>query len=349
VLTARINLPAERYPTPDRQAAFVNAVIEQLAALPGVQAASASDLVPGLNGAGQKDGFNIVGDPPADPGHLPVVVEVVATPDYFRTMGIVVRRGRGLLPTDDAKVVNVAVVDELLAQRFFKGRDPVGQRLALWNSSDTVQIVGVVASVKQGGLLAHEDLAQFYLPFAQAPYPFVAVIVRTAGDPAAQTAAVKQAIFRLDPTIPVSDVETMDARMGQSVGTTRFSSFLASMFAVVALVLGMVGIYSVLTYVVRQRRREIGVRLALGATRAHVLGNVLRRALVLTMSGIALGSVAAWWLSRALAGLFVGVSPHDPGVFVGAALAFALSALAAASVPAIGTTRVSPLVALTST
>jgi ABC-type antimicrobial peptide transport system permease subunit len=141
----------------------------------------------------------------------------------------------------------------------------------------------------------------------------------------------------------------MDARMGQSVGTTRFSSFLASMFAVVALVLGMVGIYSVLTYVVRQRRREIGVRLALGATRAHVLGNVLRRALVLTMSGIALGSVAAWWLSRALAGLFVGVSPHDPGVFVGAALAFALSALAAASVPAIGTTRVSPLVALTST
>jgi predicted permease len=349
VLTARIDLPEERYPTPERQAAFVSSVVEQLAALPGVHAASASDLVPGPNGAAWKDGFAIVGDPPVDPSHRSVAVRMVATPDYFRTMGIVVQRGRGVLPTDDARAVKVAVVDELLAQRFFHGRDPVGQRLALWNSPDTVEIVGVVASVRQAGLLVNEDLPDLYRPFAQSPGPFVAVTVRTAGDPAAQTAAVKQAIFRLDPTVPVSEVETMDARMAESVGTTRFSSFLASMFAFVALVLGMIGIYSVLTYIVRQRRREIGVRLALGATRAHVLGDVLRRALALTVSGIALGSVAAWWLSRALAGLFVGVSPHDPGVFVGAALAFALAALAAASVPAIGTTRVSPMVALTST
>jgi len=349
VLTARIDLPEERYPTPERQAAFVSSVVEQLAALPGVHAASASDLVPGPNGAAWKDGFAIVGDPPVDPSHRSVAVRMVATPDYFRTMGIVVQRGRGVLPTDDARAVKVAVVDELLAQRFFHGRDPVGQRLALWNSPDTVEIVGVVASVRQAGLLVNEDLPDLYRPFAQSPGPFVAVTVRTAGDPAAQTAAVKQAIFRLDPTVPVSEVETMDARMAESVGTTRFSSFLASMFAFVALVLGMIGIYSVLTYIVRQRRREIGVRLALGATRAHVLGDVLRRALALTVSGIALGSVAAWWLSRALAGLFVGVSPHDPGVFVGAALAFALAALAAASVPAFGTTRVSPMVALTST
>jgi putative ABC transport system permease protein len=349
VLTARINLPEERYPTPERQVAFVSSVVEQLAALPGVYAASVSNLVPGPNGSGYKDGFSIVGDPPADPSRLPVAVEVVATPDYFRTMGIIVRRGRGVLPTDNATAVKVAVVDELLARRFFKGRDPAGERLALWNSPDTVEIVGVVASVRQRGLLVNEDLPNLYRPFAQSPFPSVAVTVRTGGDPAAQTESVKQAIFRLDRTIPVSHIETMTARMARSVGTTRFSSFLASMFAVIALVLGMVGIYSVLTYVVRQRRREIGVRLALGASRARVLGDVLRRALALTFAGIAVGSVAAWWLARALAGLFVGVSPHDPSVFIGAAAAFALSALAAASVPAFGTTRVSPMVALTST
>jgi putative ABC transport system permease protein len=349
VLTAQIDLPEQRYPTPERLAAFVSSVVERLAALPGVHAASASNLVPGLEGAGRKNGFTIVGEPPVDPGHLPVATEVDATPDYFRTLGIVVRRGRGVLPTDDARRAKVALLDERLARRFFNGRDPLGQRLVLLNSPDTVEIVGVVASVRQGGLLLDEDLPQLYLPFAQSPTYFVAVTVRTAGDPATQAAAVKQAIFSLDRTVPVSEIETMTSRMARSVGTTRFSSFLASMFAVVALVLGMVGIYSVLTYVVRQRRREIGVRLALGATRAHVLGDVLRRALALTMTGIAFGSVAAWWLARALAGLFVGVSPHDPGIFFGAAFAFALAALAAASVPAVGTTRVSPVVALSST
>ncbi len=349
VLTARINLPAERYPTPERRAAFVGSVVEQLAALPGVRVASASDLVPGPNGAGSKNGFTIVGDPAVDPSHLPVATQIVVTPDYFRTMGIVVGHGRGVLATDDAKAVKVAVVDDLLARRFFNGRDPVGQRLALTNAPDTVEVVGVVASVKQGGLLVNQDEPELYLPFAQSPSPFVAVTLRTGGDPAAQGAALKQAIFRLDRTVPVSDIETMPARMARSVGTTRFSSFLASMFAIVALVLGMVGIYSVLTYVVRQRRREIGIRLALGASRSHVLGAVLRRALALTFTGIMFGSVAAWWLARVLAGLFVGVSPHDPDIFVGAVIAFALAALGAASVPALGTTRVSPVVALTST
>ncbi len=155
-------------------------------------------------------------------------------------------------------------------------------------------------------------------------------------------------IADLDATVPVSNVETMSEHMAQSVGTTRFSSFLASLFAAVALVLGMVGIYSVLSYIVGQRRREIAVRIALGASQSRVVGDVLRRALALAGVGIVVGSGAAWLLTRALAGLFVGVSPHDPGIFVGAAAAFAIVALAAASIPAFRTTRINPATALTS-
>jgi putative ABC transport system permease protein len=144
-------------------------------------------------------------------------------------------------------------------------------------------------------------------------------------------------------------VETMSERMVQTMGTTRFSSFLASLFAVVALILGAVGIYSVLAYIVSQRRRDIAVRIALGATNTRVIGDVLRRALVLTGLGIVLGSGAAWVLTRALASLFLGVSPHDPGVFIGAAGVFVGVALVAASVPAFRSTRINPVVALTST
>lgn len=140
----------------------------------------------------------------------------------------------------------------------------------------------------------------------------------------------------------------MVERQVQSVGTTRFETVLASLFAVVALVLGIVGIYSVLAYIVGQRHREIAVRIALGASAGDVMGDVLRRALALTGIGIVLGSGAAWVLTRALAGMFLNISPHDPGIFIGAAAVFAIVALVAASVPAFRTTRINPVVALTS-
>ena len=222
-----------------------------------------------------------------------------------------------------------------------------GSHLAFVDQSDTAVIVGVVATVKQNGLDA-DDWPEIYLPIAQVPLSFADIAVRTSGDPEAQTAAVKHAIALLDRTVPVSDVRTMSERMTQSVGTTRFSSFLASMFAVVALVLGVVGIYSVLAYIVSQRQREIAVRIALGASHRQIMGGVVRRALALTSVGIALGTGMAWVLTRTLAGLFVGVSPHDPGIFVGAAAVFTFVALAAAAIPAFRTTRVNPVMALTS-
>jgi ABC-type antimicrobial peptide transport system permease subunit len=175
----------------------------------------------------------------------------------------------------------------------------------------------------------------------------VTIAERVSSDPAARASAFRRLIASLDPTAPVFDVATMSDRMAQSIGTTRFSSFLASLFALVALILGAVGIYSVLAYTVAQRQRETAVRIALGASRGNVMGDVLRRALTLAGGGIALGFVAAWMLTRALASLFVGVSPHNVGIFAAAAGLFALVALVAASVPAFRTTRVDPIVALT--
>ena len=183
---------------------------------------------------------------------------------------------------------------------------------------------------------------------AQYDEPFASIAVHTTGDPGTVGATIRRVIASLDATVPVSDIRTMNAYMAQSIGTTRFSTFLASLFALVALILGMIGIYSVLSYIVSQRQREIGVRLALGATHADVISAVTPRALALTGIGIALGSLVAWWVTHLLASLFLGVSPHDPSIFVGAAVVFAVVAVAAASVPALRATRVNPVVALTS-
>jgi ABC-type antimicrobial peptide transport system permease subunit len=173
------------------------------------------------------------------------------------------------------------------------------------------------------------------------------VVLRTTGDPDAQARVLAHTMATVDPFVPVYHVQTMTERTIQSVGTTRFASSLASLFAVVAFVLGVVGIYSLLSYVVAQRHREIAIRIAIGATPADVIGDVLRRAGVMTGIGVAIGLLAAWLLTRAFAGLFLGVDPHDPAIFAGAPAIFAVVALAAACVPALRTTRVDPKVALT--
>ncbi len=351
VLTAQISFTAERYPTAERQQQFLQTLIERLAAQPGIEAASVSGGVPGW-AVRPTIPFGIVGDATPEAGHEPVSLLSAASPGYFGTMGIRLLRGRALLPTDDGHAAKVAVVDELVAKRFFAGRDPIGRQLVFdyGMGADTMQVVGVVASTKENGLAA-DDVPQVYAPVSQVlggrgVQAFV--VVRTLGDPHAHVRTLKRTIASLDPDVPVADIKTMSDRMMQSVGTTRFSTFLASLFALVALVLGLVGIYSVLAYIVSQRRREIAVRIALGASHSHVMNGVLRHALELTAVGIALGSGAAWLLTRALAALFIGVSPHDPAVFVGGAGIFALVAVAASAVPAFRTTQVNPVTALTS-
>jgi predicted permease len=350
VLTARLALPEKRYDTAVREGSFASTVVERLAALPGVDAAAASSALPGS--AGVRWAYTVVGDPTSDYAHAPTVRPVFVTPDYFRTMGIAVRRGRGIFPSDARRTVKVAVIDDRLAKQAFHGRDPIGSRLVPTNGPDvdTVEVVGVVASVKQGGLVP-EEVPWVYLAIAQAPEPGTVrdVAVHTISDPDALASALKRVLAGLDGSVPAFDIKSMDATVADSVSLTRFSTFLASLFSVIALILGVLGIYSVLAYVVAERKREIAIRLALGATGANVMSGVIRRALTLTGVGVALGSGAAWWLTRATAGLFEGVSPHDPRVFAGAAVAFMAVALAAAAVPAFRTTRIDPVATLRTT
>ena len=193
------------------------------------------------------------------------------------------------------------------------------------------------------------DLPQFYVPIAQFPSPHADIEVRTLGEPNAYTGTLKRVVASLDRTVPVSDVKTLSDRFAQPISAIRFSSVVAALFALAALVLSLVGIYGVLAYVVGQRQREIGVRMALGASHSSVMGAVLRRALALTATGLALGLGAAWGFAPLLSTLLVSVPPHDPTVFVGSVIAFALAAFLAAIVPAFRTTRVNPVVALTST
>jgi predicted permease len=350
VLTASVALPEQHYGTPDREGVFASNMVERLAALPGVDAAAVSSALPGT--AWVRWAYTIVGDPKSDYDHAPTVRPVFVTSEYFRTMGIALRRGRGIRASDDRNAVRIAVVDERFARQIFGGRDPIGVRLAPTNGPDpdTVEVVGVVAPVKQGGLIP-EDLPWIYKSIAQAPMlgSVRDVVVHTAGDAETQMNALKRAMTELDGSVPVYDIKSMNAAVAQSVSMTRFSTFLASLFAVVALILGIVGIYSVLAYVATEREWEIAIRLALGASRANVVSDVIRRAFTLSVIGIVLGSGAAWWLTRTLAGMFGTVSPHDPRVFIGAAIAFVVVSLIAAAVPARRTARVSPLRALTTT
>lgn len=292
----------------------------------------------------------IVGEAPPDPSHAPAASLDVVSPGYFSTMGIALQQGRSIAVTHDPRALKVAVVDELLARRFFGGRDPVGRQLVIAIPTvDTIQIVGVVRSVRQFGLVA-DEVPQIYVPLAQrlARRHAAWVALRTTGDQGPPIRALRQVVADLDPTVPVSDVKSMDERMVQTVGTTRFATLLASLFALVALGLGALGLYSVLAYIVSQRRRELAVRIALGASRSQVMAEVTRRAAALTGAAIALGMISAWILTRVLARVFVGVCPHDPDVFVGAALGFTIVALLSASVPAFRTTRVNPVTVLTS-
>jgi putative ABC transport system permease protein len=355
VLTAQFALSQGRYSTADRVAAFLSSTEERLRAQPGVEAVGIAGILPAGELFNSRP-FSIIGDPAADPSHMPSAVGNTVTPGYLPTMGIVLRRGRGFEPTDDGRALKVALIDELFARRFFGTRDPIGRQLSFVTTGyavDTVTIVGVVGTVRQFGL-AHENTPEVYFALAQGLTPRMVnagvsayVVLRTTGDPGAQARALERTIGTVDPFVPVYHVQTMTERTIQSVGTTRFASFLASLFAIVAFVLGVVGIYSLLSYVVAQRHREIAIRIAIGASPADVIGDVLRRAGVMTGIGVAIGLLSAWLLTRALAGLFLGVNPHDPAIFAGATAIFAVVALAAASVPAMRTARVDPKVALT--
>jgi putative ABC transport system permease protein len=277
----------------------------------------------------------------------------MVTPDYFRIFGIRIVRGRAFDEHDTAGATRVAVVDETFVRRYLKGLDPLRQRVIIEDLVPGVtklgppvewQIVGVFHTVAQGG--RPSDFPTVYVPFWQSPWPSAGLAVRTAGDPGAMTKSIGAAIRSLDPDLPMAGTETMERVVEDAHAGDRFSTVLFTSFAGVALLLAVLGIYGVMAFLVAQRTHEIGLRIALGAGRVHVLRMVVGEGLRLTALGLVLGLGGAWLVGRAMKSMLYGVEAVDLTAFGAVAGVLVVSALLACCIPARRAAWVDPVVAL---
>jgi len=348
LLTARISLPPLQYRDPARIAAFYSELLRGVEALPGVVSASAIDGLPFGAGAGGGD-FQIVGRPwPASEAE-PDVQKRIAMPGYFQTMGIPLKHGRLFTAQDSAGVRRVALVDETFAKTFFPKGDAISQFLidarVSQKPGDTSQIVGIVGAVKDRNLM-NNPRPVIYHPALQAPRPFMNLAVRTAGDPLALVSAIQQRVHDLDRNLPVYKIATMEQNLSDSLMRRRFSMRLLTALAGFALCLAAVGVYSVISYSVNRRTREIGIRMALGAQPGSVHKLIVRQGLRPVLAGLAAGLLASLVATRALASLLYGVTTTDPPTFLAVAgVLLAVSALASA-IPARRAAHVDPMAAL---
>jgi len=326
-----------------QQARQFDQIVEQVNALPGVKASAGISTLPLGTELREASRFVIEGEPLPANGVRPVSQVRAATPGYFETMQIPLLRGR-LLTQDDWKTQDKVVINEALAQRFFANADPLGHRLnycSLDPKPCWTTIVGVVGNVHQFGLDAAPTWDSYFVG-GWTKY----LLVRTAQEPSMTAAAVTEVVHRIDPTLPVTEVTTLDGLLSRSVSPRRFSAVLIAVLAGLALVLSAVGIYGVMSYTVGQRTQEIGIRMALGAKPANMLALVLGRGARLALAGIAVGLLGAYALTRFLSSLLFGVGTTDPLTFAGVAALLLGVALAACYVPARRAMRVDPMVAL---
>jgi predicted permease len=351
VLTANIGVGANDFATVQQQIAFTGELMRRLRALPGVQAAGATDSLPLQGGSTQP--VAIEGQAAQDMSHQPEVAVRVVTPGFLDSMRIHVVRGRDFSEQDTAGSLPVALVSESMARQFWPNDNPVGKRLTLTFFPGVVrEVVGVVADVKDRGLDHDDPVSTLYWPVSQLFFPqsmgkfhgfSMQLALRTASDPAAMGMTVRAALHELAPNIPLLDVRTMQAIVDESISPQRFNMFLLAAFAGLALLLAGIGLYSVLAYSVRQRAREIGVRMALGARMRDVLRRVVIDGMKPTALGVGIGLAAALALSRVLGTLVFGVAAHDTATFAGVALLLLLVGLVASLLPAVRATRVDPL------
>ncbi|HKB14222.1 MAG TPA: FtsX-like permease family protein, partial [Vicinamibacterales bacterium] len=290
------------------------------------------------------------------PGPSRVIAASWVAGSYFEALGVPLKRGRFFTDSDGRTDARVIIVSEMLARRLWPDQDPIGRQIK-WgvdvpqNRNPWMTVVGVVGDVNQSAL-GTEVIPQTYEPVEQQSngavdfYRRINIIVRTGGEPAPTLAAIRGALQRLDPELPLSEAMTAVDVLDESVKPQRFSMTVVGLFALVALGLAAIGIYGVLTNAVTQQTHEIGVRMALGAAAADVMWSVLRRALTLMAIGVAIGTVGALALTRVMAGLLYQINPTDATTFAGAALLLAALAVAASLIPAWRATRVDPLVAL---
>ncbi|MEO8560606.1 MAG: ABC transporter permease [bacterium] len=349
LLVAHVNLPRSRYEKPDAVVRFYEQLRRDVGEMPGVKSSSIAYEHP--LGEGWTSSFTIEGRAPPPRGQEPEARVRPVQPGYFRTAGIRLLRGRDVTDQDRGNTPGVVVVNESFVNRHFPGENPLGRRVlrgAWWpNMPSAFEIVGVVADERFMGLAATGAPAT-YFPHAQFPMNEMWLLVRTDGDPLALVSALRARASRLDPALPLDDVQSMPDLLGRSVAEPRFNSGLLTSFAASALLLAAVGIYGVLSYTVTQRTGEIGVRMALGASRANVLRLVVAEGLGVALAGVAIGTLGALALARVLASLLYGMDGRDPMIFGSAALLLTAVAALAALLPALRASRIQPVEALRS-
>jgi putative ABC transport system permease protein len=344
VLTAGLDLSSSVYEDPSRRIAFLAALEERAKALPGAEAVGAVFTLP-MGGADSDARFLIEGKTPPEPRGAWVAWYRPVTPSYFSTMGMRLARGRFFRPSDDAEAAPVVLVNETAAEAYWSGEDPVLSRVRIgdrWR-----EVVGVVADTRHFGL-DRSDRPAMYFPYAQAPLRFMNVVVRTASSPESLAEPLRRAVAEIDPQMALSDVRPLEEVISATVETPRITSALFALFALSALGLAAIGLYGVLSYSVSARVREIGIRIALGAGRKDVLGQMLGQGALLLGLGAAAGLGIAFVLSRLLASMLFGVSPTDPRVFLASFAVLAAVAFLASYLPARRAARVDPIVVLRS-
>src|SRR5262245_37175107 len=344
LLALRIEPGEVKYPRGSPQLhAFSQEVLTRVKAIPGVKAV-ATVFGAGIpfTGSGAMTLFSIEGRPPAHAEERPQVVVSNSSPDYFRAMAMQLRVGRSFTDQDDDKAPPVVIINESMARRYFSGEDPLGKRISTLSSSRT--IVGVVGDVKRFGLEA-EAPPEIYVPYPEGRIPTndFNLAVRTVGNPLDLVPALRQKIYELE---PLSDVRTEEQQLAETLAPRRFQVMLSGVLAAVALVLAAVGVYGVIAYSVSRRTHEIGIRMALGARPRDVLLMVIRQGMTLALVGVSIGLIAALWLTSVLKGLLFELSVTDPPTFTLIAALMLGVAFLACYLPARGSTKVDPMIAL---
>jgi putative ABC transport system permease protein len=350
VLSAGLNLPSAKYAQPVAINNFFNQLIPRISSIPGVESATIA-YDPPLQ-SNWVDSFEIEGRV-VPPGVQQSANFIPVGSDYFNTVGAQIVEGRGFTTRDDADHPGAAIVNEAFVRHYFPNDNPLGHRLKpsppgrIWNNQrlTTFEIVGVARDVKFAGLAASSEPA-YYLPATQSPLTDMTLLVRTTTEPQSIVAAVRQAVWSIDPNQPIADVKTLDQIVSDSIAQPRLNMLLMTLFGGLALLLSAVGIYGLLSYAVTQRTQELGIRMALGANVADVLKLVLKQGMLLALMGEAIGLAAAFALTRLMRGLLFGVTPTDTTIFAGVVVVLTLTALVACWVPARRAAKVDPLVAL---
>jgi putative ABC transport system permease protein len=343
LLTASLRAPSGASTDPDRMTAFFEDVIDRVERIPGVRAVAAASAAPLLSN--ETSPFRVEGGASSELDQNAVYAEQPKiTPSYFRTMGMRLMQGREFTRMDNRTSQPVAIVSEGLANTNWPGEDPIGKRVGIddqqWRS-----VVGVVPDVRHDGV---EKPARptIYIPVAQYPRDQLILLLRTDSDPGSVIGATRRAVMDVDKNQPLFGIQTMEQTLSESISLERFLMILVGIFAGVALILGTVGIYGVLAYFVRQRRQEIGTRIALGAHRSQVVWLVVKQAALLGLAGVAIGVVGSLALSRTLSGMLFGVSVTDLWIFSVVPAVLLLVVLAASFLPARMAASVEPMIAL---